>query len=134
MDKQGFIKIVVNGSEKQIENNQSAFRLIESYQLPPKRVVVELNGEPLARDRYLKTILKDGDRLDMLASIQSLGHGLSRFHAREIPRYSEMIRFACSKLGWNEQEFRGYRCRLQFPFYGSQITMAFDPPARPATA
>ena len=32
-------------------------------------------------------------------------------------------------LGWDDRAFRGYRCAIDYPVYGSQVSLAFDPPA-----
>lgn len=71
---------------------------------------------------------RDIDRMDMLESIQSLGVGPSRWRSGDVPNYAELVREVCVKLDWNAQAFRGYRCRIDYPMYGSQIAMAFDPP------
>lgn len=74
---------------------------------------------------------RDIDRLDVAESIEFLGHGPAKFRAVEIPNYLEMLRHVCGKLGWDAEKFRGYRCRIQYPVYGSQISVDFDPPERP---
>ncbi len=74
---------------------------------------------------------RDPDRLDLNETIEPLGRGVSRFRATEIPRYTEMIRHVLSNLGWSADHFRGYRCRLQYPVYGSQVCMGFLPPEPP---
>lgn len=71
------------------------------------------------------------DRLDLAESVQLLGHGAATFRIAEAPSYVELIRYACGKLGWDERKFRGYRCRVRYPFYGSQLALAFDPPLPP---
>ena len=75
----------------------------------------------------------DVDRLDLLESIESLGQNASRSHAQEIPRYAEMVSVVFDKTGWRPEEFRGYRCRIQYPFYGSQVYMTFELPEAPKT-
>jgi hypothetical protein len=32
-----------------------------------------------------------------------------------------------ASLGWDAAKFRGYRCRIEYPIYGSQVTMVFEP-------
>lgn len=73
---------------------------------------------------------RDIDLLDLAESIEFLGHGPAKFRAVEIPNYPEMLRHVCGKLDWDAEKFRGYRCRIQYPFYGSQVCMVFDPPER----
>jgi hypothetical protein len=78
---------------------------------------------------------RDGDRLDLRESIQPLGQGIARFRTTEVPRYAELLRHVCSKLGWDGERFRGYRCRIDYPIYGTQVAMAFEAPPeqRPAS-
>ncbi len=71
---------------------------------------------------------RDVDRLELNESVESLGQGIGRLRATEIPRYSEMLRHVFTQLGWEADQFRGYRCRIQYPVYGSQVCMGFEPP------
>jgi hypothetical protein len=73
------------------------------------------------------------DRIDVLESIQDMGTQMQRFRTKEVGRYVEMVRFVCRKLGWDSNRFRGYRCRVDYPVYGTQVNMIFQPPA-PGTA
>ena len=76
---------------------------------------------------------RDIDRLDLLLEqIQPLGRGAAALRLARIPRYVEMVRHAFSRLGWSDEEFRGYRCTIDYPVYGSQVVMAFDPPPPPS--
>ena len=71
---------------------------------------------------------RDIDRLDLLESIQNLGTGPSRWRSADVPDYATLIREVCERLRWDAMAFRGYRCRVAYPSYGSQIAMAFKPP------
>ncbi|UCE62183.1 MAG: hypothetical protein JSU63_10825 [Phycisphaerales bacterium] len=72
---------------------------------------------------------RDMDRVDVLESIQSLGTQFSRFRTTEVARYPDMVRFVCGRLGWDSERFRGFRCRVDYPVYGTQVSMIFEPPA-----
>jgi hypothetical protein len=72
---------------------------------------------------------RDVDRLDLQESIQSLGAGLARFRTADSPRYVELLRLVCEKLGWSGERFRGYRSRIEYPVYGTQVAMAFPAPS-----
>ncbi len=74
---------------------------------------------------------RDFDRFDLLESIQPLGRGIGRFRSAKVPRYSELLSTVCSRLGWDGEGFRGYRCEIEYPIYGSQVTMIFEPPEDP---
>jgi hypothetical protein len=72
---------------------------------------------------------RDMDRIDVLDSIQSLGVSIARVRTREVAGYPEMVRSVCDALGWDSEHFRGYRCRVDYPVYGTQVSMIFEPPA-----
>jgi hypothetical protein len=71
---------------------------------------------------------RDIDRMHMHEAVEFLGHDIRRFQWMEIPRYSEMLAHLAGHYGWDPQEYRGYRCRMQYPVYGWQIAMSFEPP------
>ena len=73
---------------------------------------------------------RDIDLLDVSESVEYLGWNASTFRATEVPRYTEIIAHACTKMGWDARKFRGYRCRAQYPIYSSQLSMVFEPPTR----
>ena len=68
---------------------------------------------------------RQGDRLDLLESVQSLGTGPEAFRIPEFARYPELVRSLCATLGWDAGKLRGYRCKVRYPIYGSQINLAF---------
>ena len=74
---------------------------------------------------------RDIDRLELSESVQLLGRGLARCRTAEIPRYVEMLRRVCEALRWDGERFRAYRCRIEYPIYGSQVVMAFEAPQEP---
>lgn len=75
---------------------------------------------------------RDIDRLDLADSILTMGRGVHKFRSSEVPRYAEMLRHVFTRLSWDSRQFRGYRCRIDYPIYGSQVAMTFDAPAPPA--
>ncbi|MBN1514197.1 MAG: hypothetical protein JXB13_19430 [Phycisphaerae bacterium] len=74
---------------------------------------------------------RDVDVLDVVETVQPLGSGIERFRCEQIPRYDELLQYACDKLGWNPQSFRGYRCQVDYPIVGSQLQFAFPVPIGP---
>lgn len=74
---------------------------------------------------------RDIDLLDTDATVNSLGYGLDRTPLTELPRYRDLLEHVHSNLGWQPEEFRGYRTRIEYPIYGSQVTFAFRPPEAP---
>ncbi len=77
---------------------------------------------------------RDIDRLDMLESIEPLGRGLGRAQHPGVPKHVELLTHVFRKLEWDPSAFRLYRCRIDYPIYGSQVALAFDPPPPPAPA
>jgi len=77
---------------------------------------------------------RDSDRLDLAEGIQTLGRGIAVGRDARIPSYVELLRHAFDRLGWNDLEFRTFRCAVDYPLYGSQIAMTFDPPPPPRNA
>ncbi len=72
---------------------------------------------------------RDADRLDLLESIQLLGPGVGAARHADAPHHVRLLRHAFASLGWDERSFRGYRCSIDYPVYGSQVSMAFEPPS-----
>lgn len=69
---------------------------------------------------------RDIDRLDLCETIQNLGMGIIKFRSSDVPRYAELLHTVCDKLGWDATRFRGYRCKVDYPIYGSQVAMTWD--------
>jgi hypothetical protein len=74
---------------------------------------------------------RDADRLDIVQSIQPLGRGIAKFRAAENPDHVDMLRYICERRKWDGNRLRGYRCRIEYPVYSSEIVMAFDLPVEP---
>ncbi len=74
---------------------------------------------------------RDIDRMEFLEVIQCLGAGSAKCRNTNVPRYVELLRSVFLHLQWNDLKFRGYRCAIDFPVYGTQVVMAFVPPPPP---
>ncbi len=61
-----YMKIRVNGEDKEIADGLSLARLLEEWQIRPGRVVVELNRDIVSRDAHGSTLLKEGDALEIV--------------------------------------------------------------------
>jgi hypothetical protein len=71
------------------------------------------------------------DRLEMSETVQAMGRGAAAPRTADVPDYASLIRLVCAKMSWDFPAFRGYRCRIDYPIYGCQVAMTFDPPAPP---
>jgi sulfur carrier protein len=63
------VRVVANGAEFDVEEGVTVTAFIRARGLDPRWVVVERNGEPLARDRYDDLILSSGDRLELVRAV-----------------------------------------------------------------
>ena len=66
MSTETTIRVRLNGKDRQVGRGQSVQELLESLDLHPALVVVELNREILARDRYPETPVRAGDTLELV--------------------------------------------------------------------
>ncbi|MGE3320909.1 MAG: hypothetical protein AB7K52_01465 [Phycisphaerales bacterium] len=69
---------------------------------------------------------RDVDRLDMLETIEPLGLGLRAMRSADVPRYPELVERVLGGIGASRADIRGYRARIGYPIYGSQVMMTFD--------
>jgi len=68
------------------------------------------------------------DQLDLLESVEFLGQGVARIGSSVVPRYTRMIGDVFARLGWDRSAYRAYRCLIDYPVYGTQVALCFDPP------
>lgn len=60
------IQVRVNGKDRDIEPGQTVKALLESLELHPGMVVVELNKQILARDTYAARQVQPGDTIELV--------------------------------------------------------------------
>jgi thiamine biosynthesis protein ThiS len=60
------IQVRLNGRDEAVRADHTVRSLLESLDLHPSLVVVELNREILARDAYGETPVQDGDTLELV--------------------------------------------------------------------
>jgi sulfur carrier protein len=63
------MEVVVNGETKQMEAGTSLAAMIEAMGLDRRYLVVEYNGQPLAREALDEVILAEGDRLELVRPV-----------------------------------------------------------------
>jgi thiamine biosynthesis protein ThiS len=61
-----FMKIRINGEEKQVKEGIYLVGLLDELEIRPTRVVVELNRQIVARHAYGSTVINDGDVLEIV--------------------------------------------------------------------
>ncbi|MCC5822875.1 MAG: hypothetical protein LAT64_04880 [Phycisphaerales bacterium] len=75
---------------------------------------------------------RDIDRMDLLESVEPLGHGAHRFGSSVVPQYRALLAHACERLGFDPDRLRGHRVLSEFPIYGTQFALTLrttEPPA-----
>jgi thiamine biosynthesis protein ThiS len=84
------MKLLINGEERTFsERALTLASLVESLQMKPDRVAVELNRDIVQRDRWPETPLKDGDRLEI---VHFVGGGSSCSRGPLEPRFQAIER------------------------------------------
>lgn len=63
---QDAIRVRLNGKEREIAGGGTVRDLLDSLDLHPGMVVVELNGEILERERYGDAAVREGDTLELV--------------------------------------------------------------------
>lgn len=69
---------------------------------------------------------RDIDLLNFADDVAALGTGLARVRSAEIRGYADLVRNVGHRAGIDAEALRGFRARVDYPFYGSQVTMCFD--------
>ena len=62
-------EIRLNGKPRSIETGVTLQGLLEELDLDPRWIVAEVNGEPLARNRFESTILAGGDQVELVRPV-----------------------------------------------------------------
>lgn len=60
------IRVRLNGKDREVPEGLSVTELVQSLDLNPALVVVELNREILSRSRYPETPVVEGDQLELV--------------------------------------------------------------------
>ncbi len=66
MNERGSIQVHVNGKEREVQSGLSVFELVESFDLNPLLIVVELNREILDRDQFKDVLVSEGDAVELV--------------------------------------------------------------------
>jgi thiamine biosynthesis protein ThiS len=63
------IRLFVNGESREFEKGATVATLLEKLGTSPERAAIELNLQILDKHDYARTILKDGDRLEIISFV-----------------------------------------------------------------
>lgn len=88
----------------------------------PRLVVIDATSDgPASPADEIRQV----DHIEVTEEIETLASGLDAAHGAEIPRYAELLRTSCDKLGWNLRDMRAFRIRMDHPLLGMQICLWF---------
>jgi sulfur carrier protein len=69
------VEIVINGTTREVTDNVSLQQLVANLNLTPERIAVELNREVIRQAQWMETILKAGDRVEIVHFVGGGGSG-----------------------------------------------------------
>ncbi|PYT16142.1 MAG: thiamine biosynthesis protein ThiS [Acidobacteria bacterium] len=58
--------IVLNGETRGVPAGATVLALLETIGIAPGRVAIEVNGRVVRRDDYLRLVLRDNDKLEVV--------------------------------------------------------------------
>lgn len=56
----------MNGKAREVPSGLSVHQLVESFELNPQLIVVELNREILSRDQFGEVLVSEGDSVELV--------------------------------------------------------------------
>jgi thiamine biosynthesis protein ThiS len=60
------MNLFINGKKKELEEKMTIGRLLKARKVRPEVVTVELNDKIIEREKYGDTVLKEGDKLELV--------------------------------------------------------------------
>ena len=63
------IQIIVNGAARRFEAQLDVASLLEKLEMAGRKVAVERNGEIVPKSAHARTLLGDGDRLEIVVAV-----------------------------------------------------------------
>ena len=60
------MKLILNGAERELPHALSLAELVQQLGMTASRVAAELNRQIVPRDQWPSTMLRDGDRLELV--------------------------------------------------------------------
>lgn len=60
------LRIQVNGEPREVNDGSSLPELIAELQLKPQQIAIELNQQVIRRAHWATTMLRDGDRIEIV--------------------------------------------------------------------
>jgi hypothetical protein len=69
---------------------------------------------------------QEGVRLPFTETFNYMGSGADVMRIREVPRYPELVRYACEKMGWRFEDMDLYRIRFEYPLMDSNVLLRLE--------
>ncbi len=63
------IEVTVNGAAYRLEQPTDVSSLLSKLELAGRKIAVERNGEIVPRSAYARTLVADGDRLEIVVAV-----------------------------------------------------------------
>ena len=63
------IKAIVNGAVAKLPQASTITDVLSLYKLNPERVVAEVNGNVLTKEEYSKTMVNEGDKIELISFV-----------------------------------------------------------------
>jgi sulfur carrier protein len=63
------IRITVNGEAVEIESPMTVEQLLETVDVPPNYLAVEVNADVVPRERYTEVTVADGDAVEVVTLV-----------------------------------------------------------------
>lgn len=63
--------------------------------------------------------------------IACLGSGADVLRVNEVPRYRDLVAYACRKVGWNIDDMDVYRLRIEYPLMDTNVLFRLEVPPTP---
>ncbi len=96
-------------------------------EVPPR---AEMYGRLMSSE--FREQIKDYNQLPLHEPVEVLDLGPAAIRTPEVPRYREMLLQVFDRLGWEQEQFRVYRLRVQYPPMPTGIRLTFELPEDPA--
>ncbi|TWU35001.1 sulfur carrier protein ThiS [Novipirellula artificiosorum] len=63
------ISITVNGQQVQIESSMSVQQMLDTVDVPPNYLAVEINANVVPREQYASTMVRDNDEIELVTLV-----------------------------------------------------------------
>lgn len=63
------IQITVNGKGVEIESSMTVEQLLDTVEVPPNYLAVEVNADVVPREDYTKTMVNEGDDVEVVTLV-----------------------------------------------------------------